>query len=222
LSAHSAPHLSNRRELLGELLHSVCQPLTTLQCTLELSIDEPAREQQRAVAAALAQTETVIAMIRFIREYLETDAIELVRAIPLMPVLARVTEDLSTIAAVRGIRLQLVGAGRAELPLAQHHLRLALEYLILSAIEHSTTGTQINIRLHEGTSEAVLCVECKRARCRRVETRKAKAGPAISTTGRARLAIATRILDAAGASVVFDRATTGFSVSIPYAGASVA
>jgi hypothetical protein len=207
--------LLNGHELLGELLHSVSQPLTTLRCSLELSIDEPAREQQRAVAAAPAQTETVISMIRFIREYVEADAIELVGAIPMMPVLANVTEDLSTIAIVRGIRLQLVGTCGAELPLAEHHLRLALESLILSAIAHSMAGSQINICLHEGTPKTLLCVECKPTRCERVETDKAKAGPAISTTSRARLAIATRILEAAGASVLFEGATLGFSVSIP-------
>jgi signal transduction histidine kinase len=215
LSAYSASHLSSGHEVLGELLHSLSQPLTTLRCSLELSIDETAAQQRRTVAAALTQTETMITMIRFMREYLEADALEVVPAVPLMPILASVTEDLSTIAAVRGTHLQLVGTCGAELPLAESRLRIALDYLILPAIEHSRMDGQVNIWIHQETAEAVMRLECKPARCPQAGANHSKYDPAGSTTRRVRLAIATRLLESAGATLSFGGDAPGFSLRIP-------
>ena len=58
--------------VLGELLHSLSQPLTSLRCSLELSVGEDAGQQQDTVSAALQQTDRVIAVVRLMREYLET------------------------------------------------------------------------------------------------------------------------------------------------------
>ena len=60
--------------MLGELLHSLSQPLTSLRCSLELSVEEIIGQPQNAVAAALEQTDRVIAVVRLMREYLETES----------------------------------------------------------------------------------------------------------------------------------------------------
>src|SRR5271165_1034510 len=59
--------------VLDELLHSLSQPLTSLRCSLELSIDEVAEQKQHSVSVALQQTEQVIGMIQLMREYLDAE-----------------------------------------------------------------------------------------------------------------------------------------------------
>ncbi len=76
-SSQSLPKVPPSPDVLGELLHSLSQPLTTLRCSLELSLDHAtevvAEEQQASVSAALQQTEKVIGMIQLMREYLDAE-----------------------------------------------------------------------------------------------------------------------------------------------------
>ncbi len=67
---------SLRTGVLGELLHSLSQPLTSLRCSLELSIDEDAAQSHQTVAAALEQTERVIRVVRLMQEFLDSDPAE--------------------------------------------------------------------------------------------------------------------------------------------------
>lgn len=91
-------------------MHSLSQPLTSLRCSLELSIDEVAEQQQKGDLAALQQTEKVIGMIRLMREYLDAEHPGPgVSWSGLAPALRSVTEELSSIAQVRGLRLHLSG-----------------------------------------------------------------------------------------------------------------
>lgn len=80
---HSQPHshqsLPRDPEVLGELLHSLSQPLTGLLCSLELSLhlpaglslDEVVARRKESVAAALQQTEKVVALVQSLRDYLD-------------------------------------------------------------------------------------------------------------------------------------------------------
>ncbi len=56
-SSRSFPKEPPSPDVLGELLHSLSQPLTTLRCSLELSLDhateEVTEQQQASVSAAL-------------------------------------------------------------------------------------------------------------------------------------------------------------------------
>jgi hypothetical protein len=76
IAAKSAPD----PRALADLLHSLSQPLTTLHCILELSLDRlpeqslpaAARNHGENISAALHQTDRVIAMVQRMRDYLET------------------------------------------------------------------------------------------------------------------------------------------------------
>ena len=234
---YSFPAIPRGPDLLGELLHSLSQPLTGLRCSLELSlqlplelsIEEVAEQRQESVAVALQQTEKVIGMIQLMREYLDVEQLEpKAHSSALTPALRSVVEDLSSIAAVRDIRLRLVGTCTAKLPAPESRLRLALQYLITTMIEGQPAGGKVTLLLAEGPAGAVLRVEGERdlrvqqarepdqsatnPRTKRDPTR------ATSTLRRARLAIAMRLLENAGASLVFDGAEPGcdgFALRIP-------
>jgi hypothetical protein len=227
-SSHSFPKLPRGTDVLGELLHSLSQPLTSLRCSLELSIEEVEDRQQESVAVALQQTERVIGMIQLMREYVEAEQPgPEVYSTALAPTMRSVIEELSSIAAVRGVRLSLGGTCTAKVPVQELRLRLALQYLITAMIEAQTAGGRVMLLLGEGPAGAVLRAEGE-CGCREMEqsapspTTTRDAARATSTAGttlrKVRLAIANRVLEGAGASLVFSNGEggpTGFVLRIP-------
>ncbi|MGA2980835.1 MAG: hypothetical protein ABSD76_14690 [Terriglobales bacterium] len=204
-------------DVLGELLHLLSQPLTSLRCSLELSlehslalsIEEAATQRQESVAAALQQTEKVIGMIQLMREYFDAEQPgPIAFSAALEPTMRSVVEELSSIAAVRGVRLLLVGRCTATLCVAESRLRLALQYLIAPLIEAQPAGGKVMLLLGEGPAGTVLRGEGERGFRELSGTR--------STLRRVRLAIASRVLRTAGASLVLgDSDSTGFVLCVP-------
>jgi hypothetical protein len=232
-SAHSFSKMPPNPDVLSELLHSLSQPLTSLRCSLELSLDperEPSLDQiaerrQESVAAALQQTEKVIGMIRLMREYLDAEnAGGEILASPFAPVVRSVIDDLSSIAEIRHIQLRLVGTCSVTLPLPESRLRLAMQYLITDMIDAEkpdaeTPDGKITLLLGEGPAGAVLRAESDGSfhpQGRDLQGRK-KTSPQ-TTLSNARLAVATRVLENAGASLVFNSAESdpaGFVLRVP-------
>jgi signal transduction histidine kinase len=209
--------------VLGELLHSLSQPLTGLLCSLELSlqlrpdlsIEQVAEQQQASVSVALQQTERVIGMIQLMREYLDAEqpAPETFSS-ALASATRSVIEELSSIAAVRGVRLRLVGTCMATVPVPESRLRLALQYLITALIEAEPVGGKVTLLLGEGPAGAVLRAEGERD----FQQQKPSTTSPQTTLRRARIAIASRVLESVGASVVFaggDVDPAGFVLRIP-------
>ena len=193
--------------MLGELLHSLSQPLTGLRCSLELSLQLPldcsieqvAEQQQASVSVALQQTEKVIGMIQLMREYLDAEQPGPEASRPRSRQLRSVIEELSSIAAVRGVQLRLVGTCTATVPVPESRLRLALQYLITTLIEAQPVGGKVMLLLGEGPAGAVLRAEGERD----FQQQKPSATSPQTTLRRARIAIASRVLESAGASLVF-------------------
>ncbi|MGA2358069.1 MAG: hypothetical protein ABSF66_03655 [Terriglobales bacterium] len=243
-SSHSFPKAPRGPDVLGELLHSLSQPLTGLRCSLELSLQLPldlsleelAEQQQASVAVALQQTEKVIGMIQLMREYLDAEQPgPEICTVALEPAMRSVIEELSSIAAVRGIQLRLAGTCTATLPVPEP--RLALQYLIATMIDAQAVGGKVMLLLGEGPAGTVLRVEGERGfrepNLRETNLRekeksatspptkrdRAKTTSApISTLRRVKLAIASRVLETAGASLLFaagDAGPAGFVLRIP-------
>jgi signal transduction histidine kinase len=226
MSQHSLPTAPRGPDVLGELLHSLSQPLTGLLCSLELSLQLPldlstaqvAEQQQANVSVALQQTEKVIGMIQLMREYLDAEqpAPEAFSS-ALAPATRSVIEELSSIAAERGVRLRLVGTCTATVPVPEPRLRLALQYLIAAMIEAQPVGGKVMLLLGEGPAGAVL-----RAEGMRGFSQQRHSATSLQTTLRGvRIAIASRVLETAGTSLVFGGGghaavdSTGFVLRIP-------
>jgi signal transduction histidine kinase len=218
MSAHSYSPLPENRELLGELLHSVSQPLTTLRCSLELSLDEAADQQQHTITTALEQTEDVIALIRLMREYLDAEHGEAEGpAIALMPVLTSVSDDLSPWAALREVRIRMMGTCSAELSIKASGLRRALEYLLSAMIERQAAGSEITFRMSENPSEALVRIEGERGLGNQPNSNRTRDSVG-STMRRVRLAIAARVLESAGVTLACDDDVPGLVLRLPHVG----
>jgi signal transduction histidine kinase len=205
--------LARSPDVLGELLHSLSQPLTSLQCSLELSIDEVAESQRNNVAIALHETGKVIGMIQLMREYLdaghsEPESFSAALDPTLELTLRSVIEELSSIAAVRAIRVFLAGTSTARLRMAESRLRLALQYVITTLIEAQAAGGKVVLLLKEDQGGTVLRGEGERG--------FRELAVATATLRRVKLAIATRVFESAGTSLVLgDADSAGFVLYIP-------
>ena len=192
---------SQDQTVLGELLHSLSQPLTSLRCSLELSVEESPGQQQDAVSAALQQTDRVIGVVRLMREYLETESPTSSRAhVPLGPVLRSVLDELSPVAFERQVGLHLTGGCSSTVALAEPRLRLALQYLIGILIEEQPRHRDVTLRLEQGASESEL-----RAQVEPSSELAPRLDPVTVTLHRVQLVIAVRLLESAGATLVFVR-----------------
>ena len=132
----------------------------------------------------------------------------------LEPAVRSAVEELSSIAVVRGVGLRLAGACTAGLAVPEARLRLALQYLITTTIEVQPEGAEVVLLLEEGPAGTVLRAEGDFRELKPNGTPE----PA-STLRRVRLAIASRVLENAGASLVFsDGGLAGFVLRIPLRG----
>jgi hypothetical protein len=206
-------------DVLGELLHSLSQPLTGLRCSLELSLQEAAEPQQERVAAALQQTEKVIAMVQLMREYVDAEQpAPMIFSTALLPVIRDLIEELSSIAAVRDVEVRFAGSCTATVPVPESRLRLALQYLIAATIEAQSAGGKVLLGLTESPAGAVLRVEGVGVSRVPLRPTLATGSGASTTLRRVRLAIARRVLETAGASLVLVKGNggdTGFVLRIP-------
>lgn len=214
-NAHFLRSLPQEKQLLGELLHSLSQPLTSLRCSLELSIDELADRPQQSVSAALQQTERVIGMIQLMREVLDPEDQAGGKQVTLMPVVNSVCEDLCSIAAVRNIRLRVVGTFGARLRIPEARLRLALQYLLTGMIEQQPQGSGIVVLLGEGSKGALLRAQPASVGLESERRNPSKHDSVRSTMRRVQLAVACRVLESGGAMVAVDETTSGFVLRIP-------
>jgi signal transduction histidine kinase len=216
-SSSPAPSLPEH-DVLGELLHSLSQPLTGLRCSLELAIDEDDVQSHETVAAALEQTERVMGVVKLMQEFLDFEPIQThAQPVPFAPAARQVLEDLSGVAEARQVRLHIKGTCRAAISISQSRLLLALQYLIGAVIEAQPPNSAIRFMLQDRESASLLTVYPLPAlRGKAAGEVPPKSDPVVATMGRVRMAIARRVLESAGATLRLDeRARPGFHLVIP-------
>jgi hypothetical protein len=201
-AAHSMPE----PDVLGELLHSLSQPLTSLRCSLELSIEENDQPHEN-VAAALKQTERVIGVVKLMQEYLDFDPVpDPAPRTSLAASLHSVLEDLSVLVEARELHIHFRGTCNATLPISERRLTLALRYLMGWVIESQPVRGGIRFLLQDRVSESVLTLHSLAAIHESDSLGLPKSDRVGATLEQVRIAIARRVLETAGASIVIGNA----------------
>lgn len=220
MSAATQPaiRLLQDQEILGELLHSLSQPLTTLCCSLELSIEKATGQQHEAVSTALEQAERIINQVRLLREYLDAElSAPSAQPVRFASAVISVVEELSSVAAVNQVTLQVDGTSDTTIAIAEPRLRLALQYLFGLLIEGLPPKAKVILHFEEGVSASLLHAEIITSgpRLQAASGRHGSPRRDFSTCRKVKLAIASRVLESGGASLAIHRDGSGLVVRIP-------
>jgi signal transduction histidine kinase len=212
----AAPAALQSPDMLGELLHTLSQPLTGLRCSLELAIDEDAAQSHQTVMAALEQTERVIRVVRLMQEFLDFDSSEPTSSpILFAPVAHQVFEQLAPLAQAQQVRVHIKGTCNAGIRISQPRLALALQYLIGGVIEAQPSSSAIRFMLQDRPAASLMTVYALPG-VRRQQNGSPREDPVMLTIRRVRMAIARRVFESAGATLQLDeRARPGFNLIIP-------
>jgi hypothetical protein len=213
--ATNAAMLSQNQGVLQDLLHVLSQPLTTLHCALEHSLEADEAAQTDDVALALEQTERVIEAVRLMREYLDAEeGCFLAEPFPLGLAIENVLEKLSVLAEARGVSLFACGASRAAIPVKDAWVQRALLYLFVLLLESASRTRAIVVVLEDGLTQSVISGHSLPA-----NSSSDCAPPAVPLSNalqQVKIAIAQRVLASSGASVeLYSDGQPGFTIRIP-------
>ena len=221
-SAASGP--SRGSVLLQDLLHSLSQPLTTLHCALEYSLEHEELKRAPEVAFALEQTDRAIELVRLMREYVdaETGCI-LAQPFPLGLAIENVLDQLSVLAEARGVRLFAYGTSNVSIPVRGVCLQRALFYLVGTLLETAPSGCAITILLEDGPSHSFLsghCLPTDASACPLWEP--SRQGLNANTSRQVKIEIARHVFGYSGASLdLYVSGRPGFVIRLPKTGSHV-
>jgi len=137
------------RSPLAHLLHALNQPLTGLQCSLELAVAGPRSTEQyvRTLREGLELTERMRILVEAIRELADTQpAGSEEQELVLLDELVRTTaNDLQPVAETRGVRLVVDGAARLPVRADRSFLATLLFRFFESALSLTRAGGALQI-----------------------------------------------------------------------------
>lgn len=153
------------RSPLAQLLHALNQPLTGLQCSMEVALASPRTVEyyEQRLRESLALTERMRALVKAIREVTEP-AVEESQApetFEFGPMLREVLADLAPVAEAKGVRILPVGTGSCcfNLGIGRRRLSELLFRLLESVLSLADTGSAMRIETEgAAASESRICV----------------------------------------------------------------
>lgn len=184
--------------LIDEIFHALNQPLTSLQCLLELSLLRPraAREYRLALLRAQQQAEEIARLASGLRELLQASGPgNKPRRLSFTCLLHEVAEELQPVAESLQIELSLRGNNRAAVCVEPRRMRQALFSLLDLALSRTCCGTVATLRTTIREGEILLSLKSR-------SESKSTSGSQIPFV--LPCAVARRIVETAGGSLQFE------------------
>lgn len=155
-------NITNSRDpaLLPDLFHALTQPLTTLRCSLDLSLKSAGGEHtQRNLEVALQAAESVSGLVAGIRELVE-DAPPSPKSVAtsIEDCLRDVVEYLGPVAGSMGISVLLASDLSLQTAIEPRRLRQGIFHLLEFALRSCQPGQQLEIKTGIVGDEASLTV----------------------------------------------------------------
>lgn len=140
------------RSVLAQLLHALNQPLTGLQCSMEVALATPRTVEQyvRGLREGLELTERMRILVEAIREVADMEAeggSAQMERIELKDLLREVVDDLAPVAEGNSVRMTLDCSGASSLQVKARRPVMATTVfrLLESALSLAATGTELRI-----------------------------------------------------------------------------
>jgi signal transduction histidine kinase len=152
----------SRQSPLAQLLHALNQPLTGLQCSMEVALACPRSTEQyvHGLREGLELTERMRALVDAMREVAEIEGDQTVQSetAELASLLREGVEDLKPVAEVRNVRIALDYEGASLLQVRGQRCALArvIFRLLDSTLSLAGLGTVLRIEAGSGTSRTGL------------------------------------------------------------------
>jgi signal transduction histidine kinase len=200
------------RRLVSDLFHALSQPLTSLCCSLELTLQQsPTPEQYReSVSRALAQAEKVSWLATGMRELFDASEVgEDCEVLPLQAAVESAVSNLLPVAESAGVQIYCLPRSACAVRFEAHRLQQGLFHLLGFAVSAGGRGAVVKIEVGECGEEGVLGVMV----CEGVGGDQ-EPGELVRRLG---LGIACAIFEAAGGSFRAERSVDylGVEVRIP-------
>jgi hypothetical protein len=166
----AAPAGTGGRSVLEQLLHALNQPLTGLQCSMEVALASPRTPEQyvRGLHEGLALTERMRALVEAIREVadVEEEKKEELETIDLKVLLGEVVDDLGPVAEAKRVRITLDCSATASLGVVAGGRRFSTLVFRLLESALSLAGRGSGLRVEAGGAPAGpwICVRWHGAR----------------------------------------------------------
>lgn len=208
------PRIEDPR-LVSQLMHSLCQPLTSVRCSLELALDQLSEAEAELISVALDQTARAIETARLIREYLEIEKRpDAPPSVEVHSVLEKALMQLSVITEAKGTPLLAAGTCSANLAASEYWLWRAFCYSIGTLIEEAAVGNGIVVLLSDDSSHSSISAHCLPLGT--TVQNEATVQPSSGHNKEAKLAIARRVFESAGATFkIHPVSPYGLTISIP-------
>jgi signal transduction histidine kinase len=194
--------------LLPELLHALSQPLTSLRCSLEVTLLQPrdSEEYRKRLRESLKLTEDITVLARGIRELMDVEQpLAPPRDVALDKILRSAVREFLPLADAEGVGLSLfcgpslVTSGDTQL------LFTAVMHFLSFLMNLAKKGEEVSVQANADSGEIALTFETiRRGRDGRSESTPSKEA-AETATAYLKLLVARRIFEVAGGGVLVDR-----------------
>src|ERR1700741_3237525 len=138
-----------QESLLPELLHALNQPLTSLRCSLEVTLLQPrdSEEYRRRLRESLKLTEDIMVLSRGIRELIDVEQpCSEPRAIALDKVLRSAVRELLPLTDVQGIELSLLCEPLPNVLGDEQQFFMAAMYFLSFLLSFANTGDKVCVQ----------------------------------------------------------------------------
>ena len=180
--------MTGARGPLEQLLHALNQPLTGLQCSMEVALASPRTPEQyvQGLRDGLALTERMRALVDAIREVADAEEEQEAKAetIELHAVLREVVEDLAPVAEAKSVLITLECSAASSLAAKTGRRRLAAAVfrLLESALSLAARGSALRVEMGGGLAEGWIRIRWHAARPRS-EFSRAELGLLVAQAG---------------------------------------
>lgn len=160
--------LPGGRTPLAHLLHALNQPLTGLQCSLELAVagPRPADQYVRTLREGLELTGRMRILVEAIRELTDIQQMEQGEAVvfPIDDVLRQTIDDLLPVAESKGVHLPVLIDGALPVRGDRHYMSSLMFRLLESVLTLAQDGTDVRLAATRHADRAVLAISWREAR----------------------------------------------------------